>query len=120
MYRIILMTIAMLTTVLSVFANAATPDHGRTLIVQLKGRAIGETRTIPPIDPTRTTSEGNCFDADITDAVTSNSIGTATRCFTDVSPGNGGTVLTGPKPIPGGHYCVIRDPDGAVMALIQN
>ena len=33
---------------------------------------------------------------------------------------NGGTVLTGPKPIPGGHYCVIQDPDGAVMALIQN
>ena len=94
MYRIILMTIAMLTTVLSVFANAATPDHGRTLIVQLKGRAIGESRTIPPIDPTRTTSEGNCFDADLTDAVTGNNIGTATRCFTDVSPGNGGTVLT--------------------------
>ncbi len=94
MYRIILMTIAMLTTVLSVFANAATPDHGRTLIVQLKGRAIGETRTIPPIDPTRTTSEGNCFDVDLTDAVTGNSLGTATRCFTDVSPGNGGTMLT--------------------------
>ena len=94
MYRIILMTIAMLTAVLSVFANAATPDHGRTLIVQLKGRAIGETRTIPPIDPTRTTSEGNCFDVDLTDAVTGNSLGTATRCFTDVSPGNGGTMLT--------------------------
>jgi len=94
MYRTLLMTIAMLTTGLSVFANAVPPDHGRTLIVQLQGRAIGETRPIPPLDPTRTTSEGNCFDADITDAVTSNSIGTATRCFTDVSPGNGGTVLT--------------------------
>ena len=94
MYRTILMTIAMLTTGLSVFANAVTPDHSRTLIVQLQGRAIGETRTIPPIDPTRTTSEGNCFDVDLTDAVTGNSLGTATRCFTDVSPGNGGTVLT--------------------------
>ena len=49
MYRIILITIAMLTTVLGVFANAAAPDHGRTLIVRLKGRAIGETRTIPPL-----------------------------------------------------------------------
>jgi len=94
MYRTILMTMAMLTTVLGVFANAATPDHGRPLILQLQGRAIGQTRTIPPIDPTRVTSEGNCFDVDLTDAMTGNSIGTATRCFTDVSPGNGGTVLT--------------------------
>ena len=94
MYRTTLMTIAMLTTVLSVFANAVTPDHGRTRVVQLQGRAIGQTRTIPPIDPTRVTSEGNCFDVDLTDVVTGNSIGTATRCFTDVSPGNGSTVLT--------------------------
>jgi len=94
MYRIILMTIAMLTAVLSVAANAATPDYGRVRIVSLQGRAIGQTRTIPPVDPTRVTSEGNCFDVDLTDAVTGTSIGTATRCFTDVSPGNGGTVLT--------------------------
>ena len=40
MYRIILMTIAMLTIVLGVFANAAAFDHGRTLIVRLKGKAI--------------------------------------------------------------------------------
>jgi len=85
---------AMLTTVLGGFANAAPPDYGRIRIVQLQGRAIGQTRTIPPIDPTRVTSEGNCFDVDLTDAMTGNSIGTATRCFTDVSPGNGGTVLT--------------------------
>src|SRR5438132_7333806 len=94
MYRIILMTIAMLTAVLSVAANAATPDYGRVRIVSLQGRAIGQTRTIPPLDPNRVTSEGNCFDVDLTDAVTGTSIGTATRCFTDVSPGNGGTVLT--------------------------
>jgi hypothetical protein len=94
MYRIILITMAMLTTVLGGFANAAPPDYGRIRIVQLQGRAIGQTRTIPPIDPTRVTSEGNCFDVDLTDAITGNSIGTATRCFTDVSPGNGGTVLT--------------------------
>src|SRR6266571_4412107 len=94
MYRTILITMAMLTTVLGGFANAAPPDYGRIRIVQLQGRAIGQTRTIPPIDPTRVTSEGNCFDVDLTDAMTGNSIGTATRCFTDVSPGNGGTVLT--------------------------
>jgi hypothetical protein len=94
MYRIILITITMLTTVLSVYANAATPDHGRTLIVQLKGRAVGETRTIPPIEATRTTSEGNCFDVDLLDVMTDRSIGTATRCFTDVNTVNGGMVLT--------------------------
>jgi hypothetical protein len=94
MYRIILITITMLTTVLSVCANAVTPDHGRTLIVQLKGRAVGETRTIPPIEATRTTSEGNCFDVDLLDIMTDKSIGTATRCFTDVNTVNGGMVLT--------------------------
>ena len=94
MYRIILITIAMLTTILSVFANAAAPDHGRTLIVRLKGRAIGETRAIPPIEATRATSEGNCFDVDLLDVTTDRSLGTATRCFTDVNTVNGGTVLT--------------------------
>jgi hypothetical protein len=94
MYRIILITITMLTTVLSVCANAVTPDHGRTLIMQLKGRAVGETRTIPPIEATRTTSEGNCFDVDLLDLMTDRSIGTATRCFTDVNTVNGGMVLT--------------------------
>jgi hypothetical protein len=94
MYRIILITIAMLTTVLGVFANAAAPDHGRTLIVRLKGRAVGATRPIPPIETTRATSEGNCFDVDLLDVVTDRSLGTATRCFTDVNTVNGGTVLT--------------------------
>jgi hypothetical protein len=94
MYRTILMTIAMLMTVLSVFANAAVPDHGRTLIVQLKGTAIGQTRTIPPLDPTRAATTGNCFDVELTDAMTDNHIGTATRCFTNVTTVNGSTVLT--------------------------
>jgi hypothetical protein len=94
MYRIILMTIAMLTAILSVFASAAPPDQGRTRVVRLKGRAIGETRTIPPIEATRTTSQGNCFDVDLLDVMTDRNIGTATRCFTDVNTVNGGTVLT--------------------------
>lgn len=88
------MTMAMLTTVLGVFANAAAPDHGRTLIVRLKGKAIGATRTIPPIEAARATSEGNCFDVDLLDAATDRSLGTATHCFTDVNTVNGGTVLT--------------------------
>ena len=58
MYRTTLMTIAMLTTVLSL-CQCGDPDHGRTRVVQLQGRAIGQTRTIPLIDPTRVTSEGN-------------------------------------------------------------
>jgi hypothetical protein len=94
MYRIILMTIAMLTIVLGVFANAAAPDHGRTLIVRLKGRAIGATRPIPPVEATKATSEGNCFDVDLLDVVTDRSIGTATRCFTDINTVNGSMVLT--------------------------
>src|ERR1051326_7634881 len=94
MYRTILLTIAMLTLVLSVVATAATPDHGRTLIVELQGRATGETRTIPALGPTRTATTGNCFDADLTDAMTGNRIGTATRCFTDVTTVNGSTALT--------------------------
>jgi len=94
MYRIILMTIAMLTIVLGVFANAAAPDHGRTLIVRLKGRAIGATRPIPPVEVTKATSEGNCFDVDLLDVVTDRSLGTATRCFTDINTANGNMVLT--------------------------
>jgi len=94
MYRIILLTMAMFMTGLSAFATATTPDHGRTLIVQLKGGAIGATRPIPSLEVTRATSEGNCFDMDLLDVLTDRRIGTATRCFTDVSPGNGGTVLT--------------------------
>jgi hypothetical protein len=31
----------------------------------------------------------------------------------------GGAVVVGPKPLSGGHFCVIRDPAGAVCALFQ-
>jgi uncharacterized protein len=33
---------------------------------------------------------------------------------------NGGAVLVGPKTMGGSTYCVIKDPAGAVMGLIQN
>jgi hypothetical protein len=94
MYRIILLTMAMFMTGLSTFATATTPDHGRTLIVQLKGRAIGATRPIPSLEGTRAPSEGNCFDMDLLDVLTDRRMGTATRCFTDVTTVNGGTMLT--------------------------
>lgn len=32
----------------------------------------------------------------------------------------GGKVLDGPRPLSGGHFCVIRDPAGAVAALFQH
>jgi hypothetical protein len=84
----------MLTTVLGVSADAATLDHGRTLVVRLKGKAIGTTRSIPSMDAARATSESNCFDVDLMDVTTDRNLGTATRCFTDVNAVNGGTVLT--------------------------
>ena len=31
----------------------------------------------------------------------------------------GGRVIDGPRPMPGGRFCVIQDPAGAVCALIQ-
>jgi hypothetical protein len=64
------------------------------LVVWLKGRAIGTTRAIPPVDTARATSEGNCFDVDLLDVTTDRNLGTATRCFTDVNSVNGSTVLT--------------------------
>jgi hypothetical protein len=33
---------------------------------------------------------------------------------------NGGTVIVKPKPLGSGRYCVLRDPAGAVLALIQD
>jgi hypothetical protein len=94
MRRPITMTIAVLTVVLGVFVNVSTAENGRMLVVQLKGKAIGETRSIPPIETTRTTSEGNCFEVDLTDVMTDKVIGTAMRCFTDINTVGDGMALT--------------------------
>ena len=94
MRRLITMTIALLTVVLGFLANASAAENGRMLVVQLKGKAVGETRSIPPIEATRTTSEGNCFEVDLTDVMTDRVIGTATRCFTDVNTVGDGMTLT--------------------------
>jgi len=84
----------MLTAALSALAQASTADNGRTLVVQLKGKAVGETRTIPPVEATGTTSEGNCFDVDLVDVLTAQAAGTARRCFSDVRTVGGGMSLT--------------------------
>jgi hypothetical protein len=89
-----IMTIAMLTVVLGFLANASAAENGRTLVVQLKGKATGETRSIPPIEATKTTSEGNCFEVDLTDVMTDKVIGTAMRCFTDIKTVGDGMTLT--------------------------
>jgi hypothetical protein len=94
MRKTITMTTAMLTVVLGLLANASAAENGRTLVVQLKGKAVGETRSIPPIEATRTTSEGNCFEVDLSDVMTDKVIGTAMRCFTDINTVGDGMTLT--------------------------
>jgi hypothetical protein len=69
----------------------ASADPAR--VVQMKGKAVGETRTIPAIEATGTT-EGNCFDVALLDPKNQNRLGTATRCFTDVQTVQDGLALT--------------------------
>jgi hypothetical protein len=95
MRRTITMTAtALLTVVLGFLAHASAAENGRPLVVQLKGKAVGETRSIPPIEATRTTSEGNCFEVDLSDVMTDKVIGTAMRCFTDIKTIGDGMTLT--------------------------
>jgi len=94
MRRTNIMTTALLTVVLGCLANAPAAENGRTLVVQLKGKAVGQTRSIPPIETTRTTSEGNCFEVDLTDVMTDKVIGTGMRCFTDINTVGDGMTLT--------------------------
>ncbi len=70
----------------------AAQDY-QTLIVQMRGKAIGTTRTIPSVPETGTT-QGNCFDMDLVNPGDNRVIGTATRCLTDISTVNGGMGLT--------------------------
>jgi hypothetical protein len=79
---------------LSVLSDASAADTSRTFIVRLKGKAVGETHTIPPLETTKTSSEGNCFTVDLADVVTDKAMGTALRCFTDIKTVDDGMVLT--------------------------
>jgi hypothetical protein len=54
--------IAMVTTLIAPVVAYAD----QIIVVQMKGKAVGETRTIPSIEATGTT-EGNCFDVSMVD-----------------------------------------------------
>jgi hypothetical protein len=62
-------------------------------VLHLKGKAVGETRPIPEVETTGT-HEGNCFDVEMLDPQSSNRIGTATRCFTDIKTFQEGMAAT--------------------------
>jgi peptidoglycan hydrolase-like protein with peptidoglycan-binding domain len=93
MRRTSTITVALLTFVLGFYTFAWAVGNGRTLVVQLKGKGIGETRAIPPVTATGT-KEGNCFDVDLFDVVADKTIGTATRCFADINTVGTGMALT--------------------------
>jgi hypothetical protein len=77
------------------------------LILQLQGKAVGETRNIPPIENTGT-REGNCFEVDMIDITQEKRIGTATRCFTDVQTRQNGLALT--------ETTFLNFPEGTIVA----
>lgn len=86
--------IGMISVALGVLADASAADTSHTFIVRLKGKAVGETRTIPPLETTKTSSEGNCFTVDLSDVVTDKAMGTAMRCFADIKTVDNGIALT--------------------------
>lgn len=59
----------------------------------LKGKAVGETRQIPPVEATGT-NEGNCFDMEMFDLQNRTSLGSATRCLTDMQAMQEGFAVT--------------------------
>jgi hypothetical protein len=77
------------------------------IVVQMKGKSVGETRTIPAIETTGTT-EGNCFDVPMIDPKDQKHLGTVTRCFTDVQTVQDGLALT--------ETTYLKFPDGTIVA----
>jgi putative peptidoglycan binding protein len=88
-----IMILAFSITVLTLLTHATAVEKSRTLVVQLTGKDIGETRSIPQIAATGT-AEGNCFDVDLFDVRAGKALGTATRCFADVHTVGTGMALT--------------------------
>jgi hypothetical protein len=94
-----MMTIFHMTIVTTFIAMAAAllapvlAYADQIIVVQMKGKAAGETRSIPSIEATGTT-EGNCFDVPMIDPKNQKQLGTATRCFTDVQTVQDGLSLT--------------------------
>jgi hypothetical protein len=93
MKAMIIGTIVWLVVVAGLLASPLAAQDNQPLIVQLKGKTIGTTRTIPTVAETGTT-QGNCFDMDLVNVLDNRVIGTATRCLTDVHTVDGGMVLT--------------------------
>jgi hypothetical protein len=93
MYTILIPIIALFLGLSNVlFGNLAVAAE-TPIIVQLKGKAIGETHRIPPIEATGT-REGNCFNVELIDVRQEERLGTATRCFTDVQTVQNGLAFT--------------------------
>jgi hypothetical protein len=85
-------------TLMTVSALLITPltaqSNQQTRVLYLKGKAVGETRKIPVVEATGT-NEGNCFDVDMIDPQNQVSLGSATRCFTDMQTMRDGMAVTG-------------------------
>lgn len=86
-------TILGLVVASGLLASPLAAQDTQTLVVQLKGKAIGTTRAIPAVPETGTT-QGNCFDVDLVNPGDNRVLGTATRCFTDMRTVDNGMVLT--------------------------
>ena len=80
-------------SIITLLTSSTLSYADRIVVMQMKGKAIGETRTIPEIESTGTT-EGNCFDVPMVDLETQQRLGTATRCFTDIKSSGDGLGLT--------------------------
>jgi hypothetical protein len=103
-FTLIFVVLFMIASVLFTDAVSATETP---LILQLKGRAIGETRPIPPIEATNT-REGNCFNVELIDVRHQENRGTAIRCFTDVQTSQDGLALT--------ETTFLQLPEGQIVA----
>jgi hypothetical protein len=93
MYTILIPIIVLFLGVSSVLFEELVIAAEAPLIVQMKGKDIGETHRIPPIEATGT-REGNCFNVELIDVRHEERIGTAMRCFTDVHTVQNGLAFT--------------------------
>jgi hypothetical protein len=62
-------------------------------VFDLKGTAVGQIRTRPPIEGTGTTA-GLCFDVQLIDPVTGEVVAKGTDCLSDIIPHGDGLALT--------------------------
>ena len=105
MNRFRTLTTSFLTATL-LLASSLGAEANQMRVVQLKGKAVGETRPIPAMDATDP-SEGNCFDVDMVDPENNKTLGAATRCFTDVKTVAEGLALT--------ETTFLRFPEGTIV-----